>query len=56
MPINFTQISNLVNLPRDWIENVLKEVVDAFWRIFQCTNKATSLYTVCFQMLVTVLR
>ena len=30
-----------VNLPREWVENVVKEVVDAFWRSFEERKRAT---------------
>ena len=40
LPMNFTQISKTVKLPREWIENVLKEVVESFWRSFKSKKKA----------------
>ena len=39
MPINFSQISKLIHLPRDWIENVLKQIVESFWKVFLKTKK-----------------
>ena len=40
MPVNFTQLAKETKLPREWIENVLKEIVDTFWRTFKLKKKA----------------
>ena len=45
MPVNFTQLAKETKLPREWIENVLKEVVDAFWRAFKLKKKANLIFS-----------